>query len=494
MNLKARLSVVTALLVALCCATAGYADTIRTFTGLNYHDPERAFAGYTLFRALGNGTTYLIDMDGNVVHTWFNATSNPRLLDNGNLLTRSDGNINTVTELDWDDNVVWSYEETRPNYRMHHDFVRRFNPKLGEMTTFYIANRDVSLEECISIGCNPETYQPGAQMDTIVEVNMDGEVIWEWRFVDHLIQDKYPDKANYVGEGKTIADYPGRLNVHLPGVPVRRDWLHLNAMDYNSELDQVTFSAVYGEVYIVDHGGTFVPGDPEQSIALAAGPAGDFLWRFGDPARYEQGDPPSISENWTQSSSGHKQVGGVHDIQWIAEGLPGAGNMLLFNNGHYLFERMPQSYVHEINPYLDASGNDTGSYVNPPDAGYYLWESEQLGTTHKLPRNVSRQIVWTYSSRDTQNFFSHLASGAHRLPNGNTFICASTTGHLFEVTADGDLVWEYVNPVTTDGQIVDELIDAPPTFNMPFRAYRYGPDHPAFAGRDLTPMGPIGAQ
>ena len=490
MNLKTRLSVGIPFLTTLCCATLGYADTIRTVTGLNYVDKERAFDGYTLFAALGDATTYLLDMDGNVVHIWPTG-GNPRLLDNGNLLARAG---NGVRALDWDGNEIWNYQETRPNYQVHHDFVRGFNPKLGEMTTFYIANRDVSQEECVALGCDPANDYSGAQIDTIVEVNMDGEVIWEWRFVDHLIQDRYPDKANYVGEGKTVADYPGRLNVNLPGNPVRRDWLHFNAVDYNSELDQVSFSAVSGEVYIVDHGGTFVPGDPDRSIALAAGPAGDLLWRFGDPARYEQGDPPAISENWTRSSSGHKQIGGVHDIHWIDDGLPGAGNILLFNNGQLMYERMPQSYVLQINPYLDASGNDTGQYVNPPDAGYHLWESERPQDTHKLPRNVSNQIVWTYGSRDGQNFFTHIGSGAQRLPNGNTLICASTTGHIFEVTADGDLVWEYISPVTTEGQVLDEMFDAPPMFNGIFRALRYSPEHPAFAGRDLTPMGPIGAQ
>ncbi len=217
-------------------------------------------------------------------------------------------------------------------------------------------------------------------------------------------------------------------------------------------------------------------------------------WRFGDPARYQQGDPPSINEDWTGSSSGHKQIGGIHDIQWIKDGLPGAGNILLFNNAQYLHERMPQSYVFEINPYLDANGNDTGRYVNPPDAGYYVWESEDPRNTHKMPRDVSNQIVWMYGSRSGQNFFSHIGSGAQRLPNGNTLICADTEGHIFEVTSDGDLVWEYINPVTTEGQIVDEIIDAPPMFNPVFRAYRYSASHPTFAGRDLSPMGPIGAQ
>ena len=489
MNRKA-LAGLAALAAVVFGAAVSQAETLRKVTGLSYWDRERAYEGYTLFGAQGNATTYLLDMEGNVVHSW-PISGNPRLLDNGHLFARDNEGFH---EVDWDGNIVWSYRETRPNYTSHHDYVRGYNPKLGEMTTFYIANRDVSQEECVSLGCDPANDYTGAQIDTIVEVDMDGEIIWEWRFVDHLVQDRYPGKANYVGEGKTIADYPGRLNVNLPGRPVRRDWLHLNAMDYNSELDRVMFDTVQGEVYIVDHGNTFVPGNPEASIALAEGPAGDLQWRFGDPARYGQGDPPSINEDWTTSSPGHKQIGGVHDIQWIDEGRPGAGNILLFNNAQYLFERMPQSYVYEINPYLDANGNDTGEYVNPPDAGYTVWVSDDPRNTHKLPKNVSNQIVWMYGSRSGQNFFSHIGSGAQRLPNGNTLICADTEGHIFEVTAEGDLVWEYINPVTTDGEIVAETIDAPPMHNPVFRAYRYSASHPAFAGRTLTPMGPIGAQ
>ncbi len=190
------------LVIVLCSATAGQAETLRKITGLTYWDQEQAYDGYTLFGAQGNATTYLLDMEGNVVHSW-PIGGNPRLLDNGNLFARGDAGFQ---EVDWDGNIVWSYQDTRPNYQPHHDYVRGLNPKLGEMTTFYIANRDVSQEECVAMGCDPANDYTGAQIDTIVEVNMDGEIIWEWRFVDHLVQDRYPAKANYVGEGKTIAD------------------------------------------------------------------------------------------------------------------------------------------------------------------------------------------------------------------------------------------------------------------------------------------------
>jgi len=245
---------------------------------------------------------------------------------------------------------------------------------------------------------------------------------------------------------------------------------------------------VQGELVVIDHDGTFVIGDPKASIAKAAGPAGDFLYRFGDPARYGQGEPPRVLENWDSATSGHKQMGGAHDVHWIRPGLPGAGHLMIFNNGQYLYQRTPQSSALEINPFLDASGNDTGKYVNPPDAGYRRETYDH--DTHNEPRQVSKQIVWSYRSANSHGCFSHIGSSAQRLPNGGTFICSDTEGHFFEVTAKGELAWEYINPVTRDGP-VKVLNDALPMVNSAFRAYRYAADAAAFKGRDLTPKGSI---
>jgi hypothetical protein len=161
---------------------------------------------------------------------------------------------------------------------------------------------------------------------------------------------------------------------------------------------------------------------------------------------------------------------------------------MVFNNGQYLFQRTPQSSVLEIHPSLDATGHDTGTYVNPPDAGYRRETYDK--DTHNQPRFVSNQIVWSYRSLNSHGFFSHIGSSARRLPNGNTFICSDTEGHLFEVTPDGSLAWEYINPVTRDGA-VRVLGDALPMTNSVFRAFRYAATHPAFTGRDLSPKGTI---
>jgi len=461
-------------------------------TELRYWDKAKAYNGYTLFGA--SGTTYLIDMEGNVVNAWQGVGTNPRLLDNGNLLdtvvTKSRV-FHTYHELDWAGNIVWEYSENREGYTPHHDFRRIFNKKLNAYTTMFIANKPVSRDEAIAAGCDPTSMPDGGgHMDTIFEVNMDGNIVWEWSFFEHIIQGVDPAMPNYVGKGKTIADYPGKLNLYSPGRQTARLGLHCNAMDYNAELDQVVTNSVQGEFYVIDHGNTFIPGDPKASIALAAGPAGDFLYRWGDPARYGQGEPQSIAERGGLST-GHKQIGGSHGIQWIRPGLQGAGNFLIFNNGQYLFEQINQSYIFEINGFLDAEGNDTGNYVNPPDAGYYTWEPEDTRNTHKRAKQMSRQIVWIYSSKRNTAFYSHIGSGCQRLPNGNTLICSMTEGHIFEVTPEGEVVWEYINPVTKEGEILEILPDRSPMTNPSFRAYRYGPDHPALADKDLTPKGTI---
>jgi hypothetical protein len=161
---------------------------------------------------------------------------------------------------------------------------------------------------------------------------------------------------------------------------------------------------------------------------------------------------------------------------------------MVFNNGQYLFQRTPGSSILEINPFLDASGRDTGTYVNPPDAGYRRETYDK--DTHNQPRQISRQIVWSYRSVNSHGFFSHIGSSGQRLPYGYTFVCSDTEGHFFEVTDKGKLVWEYINPVTRDGP-VKTLGDGLPMVNSAFRAYRYPADHPAFKGRDLTPDGTI---
>ncbi len=452
-------------------------------TEVTYWDASKAYQGYTLFGS--GGGTYLIDMEGKVVHTWKIGT-NPRLTPGGTIIDAAGGDPSKSTtwkELDWNGNSVWQYTETRSGYAPHHDFDKIYNKKLGDSTFIYIANKSLTTQECLDAGADPANSKgyATAQMDAIVEVDMSGNVIWEWAFFDHIVQDFDATKSNY----GVVKNTPGKIDINQRGNPLKSDWLHCNSLDYNEEKDLIVINSVHGEFYVIAHGNTFIKDDPTASIALAKSTLGDFLYRFGDPAKYDQGDPPSVLDNWEKATAGHKQMGGAHNIQWIRPGLAGGGNLMVFNNGQNLVELTLQSYVYEINPYLNSAGVNTGNFVNPPDAGYNSVNSPDKDLM-KEKKNVSKQIVWSYSSKNNTSFFSTIGSSAQRLPNGNTFVCSDNSGHFFEISPkDTSIVWEYIVPLTRKG-IKKVLVDNYPMFNSCFRAYRYSADYPGLKGKDLT--------
>lgn len=73
---------------------------------------------------------------------------------------------------------------------------------------------------------------------------------------------------------------------------------------------------------------------------------------------------------------------------------------------------------------------------------------------------------WQYRAERGLDFFSPHISGAQRLPNGNTLICEGGHGRLFEVTREGKIVWQFVNPHHSPHPVLGE-------HNWVFRAYRY---------------------
>jgi hypothetical protein len=64
---------------------------------------------------------------------------------------------------------------------------------------------------------------------------------------------------------------------------------------------------------------------------------------------------------------------------------------------------------------------------------------------------LSERIVWEYRGSESEPFFSGYISGAQRLENGNTLICEGDSGRLFEVTRQGQIVWDFRNPYSTPG-------------------------------------------
>jgi hypothetical protein len=210
------------------------------------------------------------------------------------------------------------------------------------------------------------------------------------------------------------------------------------------------------EIWIIDHATT--KAEAAGHTGGRSGKGGDLIYRWGNPAAYGRG---------TQAD---RQLIQQHDALWIPDGYPGAGHMTIFNNG---YER-GWSSIEEIVLPIDANGR------------YTLAAGKAFGP---------EKPVWHYEARNRTDFFSSEISGAHRLPNGNTLICAGVVGHLFEITPTGEVVWQYVNSVVRGGTLAQGETPGKDNrghlFNAVFKVHRYAPDYPGLAGRDLSPKGVI---
>jgi len=63
---------------------------------------------------------------------------------------------------------------------------------------------------------------------------------------------------------------------------------------------------------------------------------------------------------------------------------------------------------------------------------------------------LSDRIVWQYAGNEREPFFSKNRGSNQRLPNGNTLIADSDSGRAFEVTREGEIVWEFLVPYRSD--------------------------------------------
>jgi hypothetical protein len=523
---KALIIVAVGMFLAMAASSAFAYEAFQGPTELHQYDPLKAYNGYTLFspflfgNASGVWTTYLIDMEGNLVHSWDFPTG-PGLYayftQQGTILrgaqlpeavaadtyhVLSGPQVGGLQEWTWDGTLLFDHAHYSEDSISHHDFRKIWNNALQDFTYIYLSFERMTAEDAVNLGADP-AYEAnytgtgnksGWSLCGIYEVDKDSNIIWKWSFADHLCQELYPDKDGYVTD---VSAHPEKLDINWPtpyGGPIA-DWTHCNSLDYNQELDHIVLNAKHiSTFFVVDHGATFVV-DEAVPGTLAATDAGDFLYRFGNPSVYGQGDPPGYL------TEGHQQMYGSHDIQWIggansaftASELSsvGLGNFLIYDNGCWC----PTGYhseAIEINPYLDAQGNTSASYVNPPDAGYTSTAGGMMGA----PFLLSNQVPWFFRSTMENSFYSSYISSVQRLPNGNTLVCSGATGHFFEVTADKKVVWEYINPVAggmgapPSAKKVQTDADGGMFFSV-FRCLRYDADHPALAGKDLTPKGKL---
>ena len=59
---------------------------------------------------------------------------------------------------------------------------------------------------------------------------------------------------------------------------------------------------------------------------------------------------------------------------------------------------------------------------------------------------LNHELTWRYSGTKESPFASRALGAAQRLPKGNTLITESNLGRVFEVTKNGEIVWEFNSP------------------------------------------------
>ena len=329
--------------------------------------------GIVIFAA-PDGVVYAVNTQGQVVKKWTSPEPNTDLaytrpLPDGNLLGRiqrrePDGTLSEtggadIIEMTQAGRVVWKYSD--PVRILHHDQERMFNGN-----TLITCSKEIRV---------PAISQTSLKDDCVIEVDGLGKIVWEWQTADHF------DELGLSAEARATVS-AGRE------VKGGWDWAHVNAA---SPIPATTGHS-----------------DPRFK-------PGNVMISYRNLNTIVVVDRESKKIVWKAN-----MTIGQHNVHMLPAGVPGTGNVLVFDNGgippnanpQRAFAR-PNSRVLEINPLTMAIVSE--------------YNAEKSG-----------RPIWT--------FFSHFISSAQRQPNGNTLICEGANGRFFEVTPSGEIVWEYVNP------------------------------------------------
>lgn len=411
--------------------------------GLQHYDINTS-EGYTLFSPEQNNHVYLINNCGEKINQWtFSELPglSSYLLENGNVLRAGREYIETR---DWNNTIVWQFSMADIGLNQHHDI-----EPLPNGNVLCIITDNYSDAEMIAAGRNPNNVSTNFKLDKIIELEPDGingaNVVWEWKFKDHLIQDYDFTKLNF----GTISEHPELVDINFDN-GLDEDYTHLNGIDYNADLDQIIMSSRHlSELFIIDHSTTSA--EAASHSGGNSGKGGDVLWRWGNPQVYAQG------------SASNQKLFLQHDSKWVESGYLDDGKITVYNNGGDGSGTF--SSIHIITP--EISNGDyvmtTGRFL--PSDFEWSWDGTILG----IVVNSGRK------------------SATHSLPNGNFIICESGIGRVSEITKSGTLLWTYQNP---SGRVLFNQMEAPSLTSM-FRAEKYPTDYMGFQGHDLTSLGLI---
>ncbi|MCB0318415.1 MAG: aryl-sulfate sulfotransferase [Bdellovibrionales bacterium] len=343
-------------------------ESVKLNASLKINQQDLVAPGYTLLPVNSTEKVFLVNNQGKVLHYWNFDADRARLLPNGHIIAvhgskwgmRNDPWKKlrpVVREYDWKGKIVWEF--TAPDIA-HHDITRLENGN----TIFPV--RSVISGNYKDIINDDAKRSLQIRSDSIYEVDKTGKVVWHWDAHDHL-------DLNSCGRRK-CKNFSGKANAK----DQLADWTHIN-----------TTSIIPPNKWYDSGDKRFKPGNimtlPRNwwMTFIIEKESGEIVWEYG--GEYRGG------------------LRGGHEAHMIPRGLPGAGNILIFDNGRD----------------NDGSGSNILE-INP----------------------VTKKLVWVYDVG--KDFDSRSAGSVQRLKNGNTLISEDVGGRVFEVNKQKEIVWELV--------------------------------------------------
>jgi len=382
-------------------------------TGTTIYDPAKTWNGYTVLSPLATQAVIVIDMNGNVVKRWdgYNDSAGgpARILPGGTVVAAAGARPGhqeslELVQRDFDGKVVWQFDhnqqiETRDaktawSTRQHHDWQRSDFP-----AGYYSPATTPALTGAKTLLLTHTSHENAAvapgllEDDRLIEISWDGKILWQWLASEHI------DELGFSAEARAAIRARAGTN------PARSDfdWLHTNSATYvgpNHWFDEGDQRFAPDNVIISSR---------QASLLAIVARDGKIVWRIG----------PDFSES--EALRKIRQIIGQHHAHLIPPGLPGAGNLLVFDNG-------------------GASGYGAPTPVALDGQGIFARANSRVLEINP----VTLELVWSYVS--PAQFYSSNISAAQRLPNGNTLVTEGAPGRAFEVTRDGTIVWEYMSP------------------------------------------------
>lgn len=329
-------------------------------SGVTLYRPEMCFPGLNLYAKRDHGEASLINMRGEIVHSWSDKTKNSedftmiKMCENGDLLALV-GNQN-ILRLDRNSNTLW-----KKKLRCHHDIAL---DEEGNIWTLINKDRIVMT-----------SFVPMPIMDnSIVVLTSDGTIIEEIPLFD-ILEPLIPEKTYWHVFFHIPLRYPGMI----------RSWF-AEGFFFNTDMKLDIFHTNRVSILARDIDGVCKKGDilisvrNLNTIAILDRHDKRINWQWGS-GELDRQHHPTLLDN---------------------------GNILLFDNG----PTRGFSRVIEVEP-------------------------------------LSGKIEWEFKARPPEKFFSSTRGACQRLPNGNTLITESNSGHVFEVTSDGKMVWEFYTPIVS---------------------------------------------